>query len=76
MPQTAQLFTERLSERTIPVRDRLKVKGGWGVPTLPLDPQHPQHAGKYETKLRFYPQQSRNKRATGGATFSKSQRKI
>src|ERR1041384_8493341 len=30
------------------------------------NPQHPQHAGKYETKLRSDPQQSRNKGATGG----------
>jgi len=35
MPQTAQMFTERLSERTIPVRDRLKMKGGWLVPPSP-----------------------------------------
>jgi len=39
------------------------------IPIPPLDPQHPQQLGKYETKLRSDPQQSRNKGATGGATF-------
>ena len=39
-----------------------------GPPFPPLDPQHPQHLGKYETKLRPDPQQSRNKAATKGAT--------
>src|ERR1051326_7554926 len=34
------------------------------------DPQHPQHVGKYDTELRSDPQQSRNKRATEGATSS------
>jgi hypothetical protein len=29
-----------------------------------LDPQHPQHAGKYEMKLGSDPQQSRNTAAT------------
>jgi hypothetical protein len=33
-------------------------------PFPPPDPQHPQHLGKYETKLRSDPQQSRNKAAT------------
>jgi hypothetical protein len=42
-------------------------KGAY-LPYPPLDPQHPQHLGKYETKLRSNPQQSRNKPATRGAT--------
>jgi hypothetical protein len=32
------------------------------TPFPPLEPQHPQHLGKYETKLRSDPQQSRNMR--------------
>jgi hypothetical protein len=38
--------------------------GIYGYPFPPPDPQHPQHLGKYETKLRSDPQQSRNKAAT------------
>jgi hypothetical protein len=34
------------------------------VPFPPLEPQHPPHARKHETKLRSDPQQSRNKGAT------------
>jgi len=39
--------------------------------SLRLDPQHPQQLGKYESKLRSDPQQSRNKGATGGATAAR-----
>ena len=35
-----------------------EVEGGILIP--PLDPQHPQHLGKYEVKSRSNPQHSRN----------------
>jgi hypothetical protein len=39
----------------------------YGYPPSPLlEPQHPQHIGKYESELRSDPQQSRNKAATKG----------
>jgi len=52
------------------LRDRCPLKGMdiCVSPFPPPDPQHPQHLGKYEMKLRSNPQQSRNKGATGAAT--------
>ncbi len=69
--------TERYSDKVNPAESSSCSKRPWTSdfrslaepPTLsPLDPQHPQHLGKYETKLRSDPQQSRNKAATKGAT--------
>jgi hypothetical protein len=50
-----------------------------GVPFplwTPLDPQHPQHIGKYGIELSSDPQQSRNKVRHRGATFQSLTSKV